>query len=118
MEQIKWKGVVYKLEDHGVVSDALKKTKSWTWGEEPDEDQVAICIAWLQEHAKPRKRVNNAIGKGSYSLKHVVERAAGHYVTNGAFILAAHRLGYVVIPEGPRSPNAHFRATFTYDKWA
>ena len=116
MEQIKWKGVAYELEDHGVVSGILKVTKTWTWGEEPNEDQVAICTAWLQEHAKPRKRVNSRIG--SYGLKHVVERAAGHYVTNGAFILAAYRLGYTVIPDGPRSPNAHFRATFTYDKWA
>lgn len=115
IEQIEYDGWVYNVDANGVVSKLLKRckwTKKWTWDEPPDEKQVAVCTAWLQEHAKPRKTVNRRYS--SYSLKHVAERAAGEYVTNGALILAALRLGHDVIPDGPDNCNAHFRASFKF----
>lgn len=43
----------------------------------------------------------------SYSLKHVYERLAGEYITNGTFILAALLAGYRCEPQD-RGPNATF----------
>ena len=117
LEQITYKGMSYSIIEHGLVSDVWRehplKDRMPDFNP-PDEEQVAICIAWLEVHAKPRKTVNVRPGFGSYSLKHVVEREAGQHVTNGAFILAVYQLGYEVIPDGLRNPNAHFKASFTF----
>lgn len=72
----------------------------------PDPEQVAVCKAWLTAYAKPKKGWG---ARTSYGLKHVVERWAGAYVTNGAFIEAAAALGYDYRRASPGSPNAVFR---------
>jgi|GEM_PF-3152854 len=55
------------------------------------------------ERLPKRKTVNTRDG-GSYQLKHVAERWAGDYVSNGALILAAIHCGFVVTPDAA-SPN-------------
>ena len=51
----------------------------------------AIC-EWLNTYIGHRKTVNT--NSNSYGLKHMVERAIGHYVCNGMFIAAALACGY------------------------
>ena len=117
LEQITYKGMTYNIVKFGLVSDFWRQhpTKQEVPDlESPDEEQVAICTTWLKVHAKSRKTVNNRPGFGSYSLKHMVEHEVEQHVTNGAFILAVYRLGYEVIPDGLRNPNAHFKASFTF----
>jgi hypothetical protein len=48
----------------------------------PSPTQVEDCKQWLLKYAKKTRRPN---GKrlNSYYLKHVVERAVGHYISNG-----------------------------------
>jgi hypothetical protein len=76
----------------------------------PDPREVEICKRWLRRNAAPRKTMNPR--SHSYCLKHVVERAAGNYVTNGALISAAIEIGYRCkrIRGGP---NAIFNMTLT-----
>lgn len=118
MRTIHYLGCDYVVCSTGVVTEEYQRKAEREWGRpialtEPQEDQVQACMAWLQQYATPRKTVNERIG--SYGLKHVVERQApGGYVTNGALIEAVCRLGWEVIPDGPRSPNACFR--LSYDK--
>ena len=97
-------------------------------GRLPDENQIKVCTAWLMLHAVPTKHVSHT--HDSYGHKHRVERwtestgphklsdDAGHhwisgyyYVSNGALIEAARRLGYVVAPTFAGSPNALFNFT-------
>lgn len=67
------------------------------WPERPreryplDADEVEACRAFLAQ-CDPTKR-----GRfGSYGLKHVIERAVGMYISNGACIQAALDLDLVV----------------------
>ncbi len=61
---------------------------------EIDPGQVEICRRFLSA-CKPSKKA----GVGSYGLKHVVERWASEYVSNGACIQAAIDLGLPVVPQ-------------------
>jgi hypothetical protein len=75
----------------------------------PDPEQVATCRRWLALFARPRKTINPR--RHSYGLKHDVERWAGGYVGNGAFIAAALAEGYRV-RQVDRGPNAFFNMSF------
>jgi hypothetical protein len=96
--KFEYKGVEYTIAENGLVTEYYRKREAklkenTTYLDSlPVEEEVALCMAWLEQFATPRKTVNPRMG--SYGLKHVVERWAGNYVSNGAFILAAHRLGY------------------------
>lgn len=57
-----------------------------------DKKQIELCKDWIQKWITPRKTINDE--KGSYGLKHVVERNTNTYISNGAFIKAAIDLGY------------------------
>lgn len=92
----------------------------------PVEAQVEMCARWIWEKVMPAKRV--AQRPTSYGLKHEVERwsrslSPRHeqvddwgrpwvgeyfYVSNGAFIEAARRLGYRILRDSKGSPNARF----------
>ena len=58
--------------------------------------QVVLCCDWLHRRTEPAKTAS----RGSYGLKHVVERQVGEYVSNGAFLAAALALGYRVDRNG------------------
>lgn len=65
--------------------------------EPADPDEIVTAAQWLQE------RIGNDSGvKGptysSYELKHSASRWARRYIANGAFIIAAYRLGYAMRP--------------------
>lgn len=89
----------------------------------PAASQVEHCRRWIERHCTPTKRIQNGKNaRGSYYLKHQVEewlRASGEpdYVSNGAFILAAHSLGYQVELDG--EPNARFSMSvrLPHDAW-
>lgn len=53
---------------------------------------VAEVCAWLAVHIEPCPTFNPRAG--SYSVKHIAEKALGSYVPNGALIAAALILGY------------------------
>jgi hypothetical protein len=96
----------------GFVDSAAAAKAGW----DQDHDltaQVAEATAWLQQVPRT-KRVDHR-SPGSYGLKHEVEdwaRAQGHpttYVSNGAFLMAAIQLGFIVqrpTKAGRYSPNA------------
>lgn len=112
-------GTEYKITDAGVVSPLLEKRFEREDGKPfeakpPEEDQVLLCMEWLRRFAKPRKTVNYA--RSSYGLKHCVEDWCGEYVSNGAFIEAARRLGFEVITRSSDGLNTVFR--LSYDKKA
>lgn len=64
--------------------------------------QVSYAIKYLMQHRIPA-------ALGSYALKHRAERAAGHYITNGAAIAAALISGYSVVRDGEYQPNCTFK---------
>lgn len=96
----------------------------------PNAEQVAVCREWLRRWAYPRKTINTR--RGSYGLKHEVERSTEErgvthlqtdhlgrrwggsyvYVSNGSFIEAARLEGYRFVQAGWASPNAYFNMGF------
>lgn len=66
-----------------------------------DPEEFETCVDWLAR-CTLRKTVNLELGT-SYGLKHQVERWAGRYVTNGAFIAAVIflRIPFKCHPESP-----------------
>ena len=66
------------------------------------EQQVRASLAYLGTRRIPTK-------VGSYGAKHLVERWAGRYVSNGALIVAAILAGYRVVRDD-NSPNCGFSA--------
>lgn len=56
-------------------------------------NEIESCEEWLTEYSKTYSKIGN---ESSYSLKHKVEDWADTYVSNGAFIQAAHNLGYPI----------------------
>jgi hypothetical protein len=74
----------------------------------PAEDEVETAVAYLSL-VKPTKRCNNL---NSYALKHDAEEWGGrngkcNYVSNGALIAAAIRLGLRIKPCSDTSLNAY-----------
>lgn len=61
-------------------------------GVPPPSEEVVLCAAWIAEFAKKKKGINYKYS--SYGLKHIVEKWARRYVSNGAFIQAAIDAGY------------------------
>jgi hypothetical protein len=75
---------------------------------EPDvRKQISSARLFLRENCRHTKAIHRTIG--SYGLKHRAERWAGAYISNGAFIAAAHIEGYRIERDGP---NAYFSLTF------
>lgn len=66
--------------------------------------QIFEIAAWMQGHLSPIK----APSVGSYTLKHVAERALDSYVANGELIAAALLIGYPHRYDGIGSPNVSF----------
>jgi hypothetical protein len=91
--------------NHPIDAHGLHPGKSGP--ELPDECEVSRAIAWLEEWADFLKTFNPRI-QSSYGLKHYAENWTGDYVSNGAFIEAARRLGYQIKPSDYGSPNATF----------
>lgn len=65
--------------------------------------EVQLCVDWLQLQEWGQRVTPNS--PSSYSLKHAVERAVGHYIGNGCLIAAAILLG-VPYMKYSGSPNA------------
>ena len=71
-----------------------------------DHQQIETAIAFLKMVGATKQPT-----VGSYTLKHMVEDwgqrfRRSPYVANGAVIVAAHALGFVVKPYGRGNPNA------------
>ena len=96
------KSVEYQVAACGVVSPYVAKRQPDLLAP-IDEGQVERAIKFLVECTKQSDRRRGY----SYVLKHLAEDYAGDYVSNGALIEAALRLGYRVVPEGWHSPNAY-----------
>ncbi len=88
-----------RLNSFGIgVFDPLRKTAEQrrtdlAAGREELAGGVAMVMEtaeWLRENVTPIKTP----AASSYSVKHVMERATGRYVTNGEFIAAALVAGY------------------------
>ena len=106
------KNIDYQVANYGIVSPFLLKRDA-NCLTVVREDEVQRAIIFLKECTTPsvRKRFS------SYVLKHAAEKYTGLYVGNGAFIEAALRLGYRVLPVDPISPNAliYLRLTKNYE---
>ena len=70
---------------------------------DPDHSEVSICAEWIEKFACVSKQAR----ANSYESKGMVERWAGEYVSNGAFIQAAVCLGYK--PRHIQGRNCMFR---------
>lgn len=57
-----------------------------------DSSEIQLCKEWIKKWITKRKTIN--IKKGSYGLKHVVEKSSNTYISNGAFIKAALEMGF------------------------
>lgn len=93
-----------KIGEHNISAEGLLPNSREPDGlalNEPDDKQIELATQWLTKFAKPLKTVRRTRGT-SYGLKHRVENWAiteqqdDPYVSNGAFIVAALRLGYVL----------------------
>lgn len=69
-------------------------------------EEVEICKKWLLKYCKPRRNCHWL--DSSYALKHVVERWAGRYVSNGTFIQACIDLEYIPYAWGDSWLNLYF----------
>ena len=69
-----------------------------------NKEQCTAACAWLNDKEKT-KTINRR--HSSYGYKHMVEESAGHYISNGAFIVAAIHCGfhYQIVLD---SPNVMF----------
>jgi hypothetical protein len=87
-------------------------------GDLPPQDQVEHCEAWILNFCQPQQSIN--YHRTSYGLKHSVENwksglpSDRSYVSNGAFIMAAVRLGYKYVRV--QGLNAHFNMKIRKDK--
>tara|TARA_Y100000034_G_C6560073_1_gene242332 strand:- start:53 stop:466 length:414 start_codon:yes stop_codon:yes gene_type:complete len=93
-------------------------TNGWTYYSRIDDKKIeggnilnrpkefkAICD-FLNKNIGHIKTVNTR--DSSYGLKHTIERAIGHYVTNGMFIAAALACDYKMDYISDYGPNALF----------
>ena len=90
-----------ELHSLGWLVEGQEEKLKW----KPNLDEVDLAMRFIQEHAVPRRVSSRS--QGSYGLKHAVERWAGTYISNGAFIAAALALGYEA-RRFPNSPNCAF----------
>ena len=65
--------------------------------------EIDRARAWLRTQQPP---LTLNARRSSYSLKHIAERAAGNYISNGAFIAAALLEGWTVKRIPGSNPNA------------
>lgn len=105
--------MLYVLEvEPGLTPNGMKsdpKTLGYEYNGTPeemlDEDvltQFDLCKRWLAS-VTLIKSFNTR--HTSYGYKHMVERWAGRYISNGAFIAAAIALKIPIRRSHPRSPN-------------
>jgi hypothetical protein len=89
------------------VDDRAACRKAWDdLGPEYSCDaQITAAEEWLSRCDRTTKISEK--GGSSYSLKHRAERWAKRYISNGALIMAAHRLSFHMSPI-PRTPNVFF----------
>jgi hypothetical protein len=73
----------------------------------PSKDEVRLCINFIETciTKTPKFSSSKTADNDSYHLKNATESWFDQYVSNGAFILAAKRLGFRMEPE---APNARF----------
>jgi hypothetical protein len=71
--------------------------------------EISSARQFIRKVGRRRKTINRKLGT-SYGLKHEAERYMGVYISNGAFIAAAHLEGYAIKREGP---NACVSLSFT-----
>jgi len=77
------------------------------WSKNPPlEEHIEECRRWLAVYARPSKGWGK---RTSYGYKHTVEAWAGRYITNGAFLEAARRMGFELRRVRDNCPNAFFK---------
>lgn len=94
----------------GYKGGRVRSTKpdSDKWDAPPSEDEIALANEWIKVNADIFKMGGECNERmSSYGLKHLAERFQG-YISNGAFIVAALRLGFRAVPTAPDSPNVYF----------
>lgn len=90
-------GRVFFIDRHGII-DGLSPYECDKGGrrcdcptDAPDQEQIAWVMLWIERRSLEPIRTPSM---GSYHLKHVCERWAGDYISNGALIIAFHRCGF------------------------
>lgn len=106
-EMLKVLSVVPDLTPNGMKSDLA--TLGYHYDGKPEEmlssellQQFSACKNWLNKVVKIRSFNRNHT---SYRYKHMVERWADLYVSNGAFIAAAIALDFPIKRTHSKSPN-------------
>ena len=75
---------------------------------EVTESVVKMFDSACREMRKLDKIKSKNSNCGSYTLKHLAEKLAGSYISNGILIAAAAHCGFKVYPTQYQSPNAYF----------
>jgi hypothetical protein len=81
----------------------------------PDSDMVILCRRFIREWLTPAPNCKRPIS--SYGLKHEVERWAGTYISNGAFIFAALLEGLKQEPTSRFTPNTWVYVKMKYNSY-
>jgi hypothetical protein len=93
------------LSPDGLHPDA--KACAAAWGRETSSDarleaMIALADEWLRLCSRSRSGINRRI-PSSYGLKNICQRYhGGERILNGCFIMAAHRLGFMMEAQEPR----------------
>lgn len=103
-ESLVTNGTGYNFAKKGTAKYVMDRAEFFT---DRELRMVEVCLKWLESFPKEKKIFKNY---GSYALKHVVEKAAGEYVHNGAFIVAARIAGF---RDDGEVPNPHFNIKVT-----
>lgn len=75
-----------------------------------DPEKVTEIRAFIAENLHPTQTINRRFS--SYWLKHQIERAMGHYISNGHLIAALALEGYQIKRVDSRSPNAFTNVSY------
>ena len=93
----------------GTLQERRERFDRWRVELRSSADHVEQVRLWLVKNIEPRKTINPYAG--SYSLKHIAEKALDGYVTNGELIAAAIIAGFPHRSDGVSSPNMSFGMT-------
>jgi hypothetical protein len=93
------------LSPDGLHPDAASCAKAWnveTSSDERLEGMISLAEEWLKLCTKSRMGVNKRV-PSSFGLSKICERYhGGARVLNGPFLMACHRLGFMMEQQPPR----------------
>ncbi|MDV6034399.1 MAG: hypothetical protein F9B45_30765 [Phycisphaera sp. RhM] len=85
------RGEVFRVDKLGLLTPG----RAYPVCTMPAAKSVDRAVRWLERADAGRIKTPSI---SSYTLKHAAERWTGQYISNGAFIVAAHQRGFRMMP--------------------